>query len=52
MARLARALLLTHLGSGVCIAAVETMLNFAAGKEPLWSTQLVAKMSGALLTGP
>jgi hypothetical protein len=37
MARLARALLLTHLGSGVCIAAVETMLIFAEGLEQGWN---------------
>ena len=39
-----------HLGSGVCIAAVETMLIFVEGKERWWSTRRVAKCPASLLT--
>ena len=41
---------MTHLGSGVCIAAVETMLIFVEGKERWWSTRRVAKCPASLLT--
>jgi hypothetical protein len=39
------------LGSGVCIAAVETMLIFGEGKERLWSDQL-QNVRALLLTNP